>query len=105
MLRGHDADAGAIVTAIEQQVSREKGRSEGSRRKFENCRARSQPAAGHLDAMIHDQPEGSLLGLALTIGQSFFSMQVFFVYGLVLAQILPGEKRARIYLHPAVGAQ
>ena len=48
------------------------------------------------NAMIHDQPKRSLLGLALMVGQSLFYNAVFLTYGLVLAQF--SNYRANEYL-------
>ena len=101
MLRGRETEAGAIVADIEQRVTQEKGDLKPPEGNLKIAVRDHTPLRDVWNAMIHEQPKRSLLGLALMIGQSFFYNAVFFTYGLVLVQFFHvRSERVSIYILP-----
>jgi len=101
MLRGYEDEANAIVDDIETNVRREKGELKPPEGTLTITTRDHTPLRDVWNAMIHDQPKRSLLGLVLMVGQSFFYNAVFFTYELVLTQFfkVPGP-HVSIYMLP-----
>ncbi len=101
MLRGREVEAEEIVGEIEQHVRAEKGDLKKPEGSLQIAVRDHTPLRDVWNAMIHDQPKRSLLGLVLMVGQSFFYNAVFFTYGLVLVQFFKVKsERVSIYLLP-----
>ena len=101
MLRGYEDEAESIVGDIEKKVSNEKGRLREPEGGLKIAVRDHTPLRDVWNAMIHDQPKRSLLGLVLMVGQSFFYNAVFFTYGLVLVQFFKVKsERVSIYILP-----
>jgi MFS family permease len=86
MLRGYEEEANAIVDDIERKVREHKPDLKNPEGSLTIAVRDHTPLRDVWNAMIHDQPKRTVLGLALMVGQSFFYNAVFFTYGLVLTQ-------------------
>jgi MFS family permease len=101
MLRGYEQEAEGIVSDIERKVSEQKGDLKAPEGGLEISVRDHTPLRDVWNAMIHDEPKRSLLGLVLMVGQSFFYNAVFFTYGLVLVHFFKVKSEGvSIYILP-----
>lgn len=85
MLRGREEEAERVVSDVEDQVAKRKGKlpePEGEKLKL-HVRDHT-PLNEIFQNMFKDNLKRSLLGISLMVGQSFFFNAVFFTYGLVV---------------------
>ena len=101
MLRGHEEEAGRILSDIERAVSEREGKLSPPEGSIKIAVRDHTPLGDVWKNMAHDQPRRSVLGLVLMIGQSFFYNAVFFTYGLVLTSFFHvKDERVPLFLLP-----
>ncbi len=99
MLRGREEEANKVVTSIEGEVSRMKGRLPEPEGERLCLRVRDHtPWSEIFRNMLVDNRQRSILALILMVGQSFFFNAVFFTYGLVVTKFYRVDPR-RLPLH------
>ena len=84
MLRGKEEDAGRVVAAIEEEISKTgKQITPPCDKKLKLATRDHTPIKEIFKSMFVDNRSRSFLGLALMVGQSFFFNAVFFTYALI----------------------
>jgi MFS family permease len=106
LIRGRVDEAERIVTAIEEEVEREKGpipEPQGPPLQIHRTTRLSFPMIARYVA--ENYPGRAVLGLALMVGQAFLYNSIFFTYTLVLSEFFGiSPHRAPLFLIPfAVG--
>lgn len=86
-MHGKADEAEALVSGIEQDIEKEKGKPLEEVTEFLTVRhAKHIPFSEILGAMVSKYPSRSVLGLALFVAQAFLYNAVFFTYVLVLSR-------------------